>query len=153
MGFGVNTAESHTWSHFWPSLWSSEEVTKEIPVLIPHLQKRNPEMSKNFGRGWNVNQCFQSWDKVLFMIFNSLRLTSSAWAGAATVVGTILDHFLIIRCWSCLAKPHISNKCKEKNFPLLYFSPLRIFYKVLLVLKLFTYLEWTIVGRERNDNA
>lgn len=70
-------------------------------------------MSKTSRRGGNVSQCFQSQDKVLLMSFNSPRLASSAWVGACTAVGTALNHFLIIRYWSCVAKPHAANKCKE----------------------------------------
>lgn len=105
---GMNTDESQ----FRP-LWSLKEVTKEVTVLISYLWKRDPEMSNTSSRGWNVNQCFQSQDKVLLISFNSLILASSAWAGAGTAQGTAFYHFLIMRHWPCLAKPHVSSMSKE----------------------------------------
>lgn len=75
------------------------------------------------------------------MSFNSLKLASSAWAGACTAVGTVLDRFLFIGCLPCLGNPLVTNKCEE-ICPLFYFSPQRIVHEV--VLKLFIYLEWKI---------
>lgn len=68
-------------------------------------------------------------------------------------MGTTWNHFLIIRCGSRLAKPHVANECKEGICPLFSSPPLRIVHEIFGLEALYVSRIDSSVKRKGNDDA